>query len=344
MPKRVTIKDVARRANVSYQTVSKVMNGQAQVSKETHESIWQAIRDLGYRPHNTARNLRVRQSHMLGYSWRPVPPDQFNPILDKFLQSMVEAAEKAGYHLLPFPCPPDHAQVEVYRELIYSGLVDGFILSSTNVDDQRIAYLMDTGFPFVAFGRSNPEWDFPYVDVDGTAGLRVATDHLLHLGHQRIGLVAWPEDSLTGRFRVQGYLEAMQAAGRPNDGSLIARGEHSAQFGETTTRRWLALPADQRPTAIIALSDQMAIGAMNAIQEQGLDVGRDVAVVGFDDVPMAQYLRPPLTSLRQPTWEVGQRVVAMLIKLIRGEALEEHQVLIPPQLTVRASSNPGTPT
>ncbi len=343
MPERVTIKDVATRAKVSYQTVSKVVNGQAQVSSETRERIWQAIHDLGYRPHITARNLRVGASHMLGYSWRSVPSDQFNPVLDKFLQSMVEAAEKSGYHLLPFPCPPDHAQVEVYRELIFSGRVDGFVLSSTNLNDQRIAYLLDTGFQFVAFGRANPEWDFPYVDVDGAAGLRMATEHLLSLGHQRIALIGWPEESLTGKFRVQGYLEAMQAAGRSVDPSWIARGEHSAQFGEVTARRWLDLPADQRPTAIIALSDLMAIGAINAIQERGLEVGRDIAVVGFDDVPMAQYLRPPLTSLRQPIWEIGQQVVAMLIKLIRREPIEEQHVLLPPRLIVRASSGAGAP-
>jgi DNA-binding LacI/PurR family transcriptional regulator len=343
MPSRVTIKDVATRAQVSYQTVSKVVNGQAQVSNETRERIWQAIHDLGYRPHITARNLRVRASHMLGYSWRPVPPDQFNPILDKLLQSMVEAAEKSGYHLLPFPCPPDHAQIQVYRELIFSGRVDGFVLSSTNLGDQRIAYLLDTGFPFVAFGRANPEWDFPYVDVDGAAGLRAATEHLLSLGHQRIALIGWPEDSLTGKFRVRGYLEAMQAASRSVEPSWIARGEHSAQFGETAARQWLDVPTAQRPTAIIALSDLMAIGAMNAIQERGLEVGKDIAVVGFDDVPMAQYLRPPLTSLRQPIWEIGQQIVAMLIKLVRGEPLEEPRVLLPPRLIARASSGAGVP-
>jgi len=123
----------------------------------------------------------------------------------------------------------------------------------------------------------------------------MAVEHLLELGHRRIALIGWPEDSLTGRFREQGYLDAMQAAHLPVDPSQIARGEHSAQFGETATRQWIGLPADQRPTAIIALSDLMAVGAMNAIQGCGLEVGRDIAVVGFDDVPMAQYLRQPLT-------------------------------------------------
>jgi len=338
MARRVTLKDVAAQANVSYQTVSKVINDQAQVTEETRQRIWQAIRELGYRPNFAARNLKARRSRMIGYSWRPVPPDQFNPILDKFLQSMVEAAEAAGYHILPFPCPPDQAQVEVYQELVYTGRVDGFVLSSTNLDDQRIAYLMDIGFPFVAFGRANEDWVFPYVDVDGAAGTTMAVEHLLSLGHRQIGLIAWPEGSFTGDDRARGYREAMAAAGVLVDPAWIVRGPHAESFGRQAAAQLLDLPANRRPTAIIALSDVMAIGAMNEIQDRGLEVGGDVAVVGFDDAPMVQYLRPPLTSVRQPIWELGQRVIAMLTQLMDGQHLAECHVLLLPRLIVRASS------
>lgn len=338
MARRITLKDVAARANVSYQTVSKVINNRAQVTEETRQRIWQAIRELGYRPNFAARNLRARRSRMIGYSWRPVPPDQFNPILDKFLQSMVEATEAAGYHILPFPCPPDQAQVEAYQELVYTGRVDGLVLSSTNLDDQRIAYLMDVGFPFVAFGRANEDWDFPYVDVDGAAGIGMAVEHLLSLGHRRIGLIAWPEGSFTGDDRARGYRETMATAGVPVDPTWIVRGPHAESFGRQAVAQLLDLPANRRPTAIIALSDVMAIGAMNEIQDRGLEVGGDVAVVGFDDAPMAQYLRPPLTSVRQPIWEVGQRVIATLTRLMHGQPLAERHVLLLPRLIVRASS------
>jgi DNA-binding LacI/PurR family transcriptional regulator len=336
----VTLKQVAARAGVSYQTVSKLLNNQAQVSQETRQRIWQAIEELDYRPNVTARNLRTCQSRMIGYSWRSVPPDQLNPILDKFLQSMLEATERAGYHILPFPCPPDHAQIEVYRELVYTNRVDGFVLSSTNLNDQRITCLKEIGFPFVAFGRANQDWDssYVYVDVDGTAGVREATRHLLELGHWHIGLIGWPEDSLTGTFRLNGYLEAMAQAGLSVDPAWIVRTEHSATAGQRAAGQLLDLPPGRRPTAIIALSDVMAIGAMNEVQDRGLEVGRDVAVIGFDDVPMAQYLRPPLTSLRQPIWEVGQQVITMLISLMRGEEPPQRHVLLPPRLIVRASS------
>lgn len=338
MSRRITLKDVAARAGVSYQTVSKVLHNQAQVSEETRERILQAIEELGYRPNVMARNLKARESRMIGYSWRPVPPDQFNPILDKFLQSMLEATARAGYHILPFPCPSDHVQIDVYRELIYTNRVDGFVLSSTNLNDQRVAYLKEMDFPFVAFGRANPEWTFPYVDVDGAAGVGEAVRHLLDLGHRRIGLIGWPEDSLTGAFRLNGYLEAMAEAGIPPDPAWIIRTEHSATSGQWAAGQLLDLPPARRPTAIVVLSDVMAVGAMNEIQDRGLEVGRDVAVIGFDDVPLAQYLRPPLTTLRQPIWEIGQQVISMLIQLIQGEEPAERQVLLPARLIVRASS------
>jgi DNA-binding LacI/PurR family transcriptional regulator len=345
MPRQVTLKDVAAKAAVSPETISKVINHKAQVSPETAARIWQAIRELGYRPNVTARNLRSRQSRMIGYSWRPAPAGQFNPILDHFIQSMVEAAGAAGYHLLPFPCPPDHAQVEAYQELVDTNRVDGFILSSTNVQDQRIAYLQKIRFPFVAFGRANEEWDFPYLDVDGAAGVRAATEHLLPLGHRRVAAIAWPDGSSTGALRLMGYREAMAAAGILIDPAWIVRGEHSAAFGQRATAELLDLPPARRPTAIVALSDLMAIGAMNEIHDRGLEVGHDIAVIGFDDVPMAQYLRPPLTTLRQPVWEIGQRAIAMLLQLLNGESLPERRILLPPELIVRASSGgPRTET
>ena len=171
MPPLVTLKAVAAHAGVSYQTVSKVLNGQLQVSKETHQRIMEAVNELGYRPNQMARNMRAKRSYMIGYSWAQVPAGQVNHILDQFLTSMVLEAEAAGYHLLPFPFRDgEQAQVETYRELIDTGRVDGFVLSSVNYNDPRIPFLLERKFPFVAFGRSNPELDFPSVEVDNPDG------------------------------------------------------------------------------------------------------------------------------------------------------------------------------
>lgn len=339
MSNRVTLKQVAAQAGVSYQTVSKVLNGQAQVSKETEERIWEAARALGYHPNQIARSLRSQRSRLIGYSWEPTPRDQVNPILDRYLQSMAEAAETAGYHLLAFPHHSGVAWTDSYRDLINTNRVDGFVVSSVEFDDARIATLLERKFPFVAFGRSNPDWDFPYVDVDGGGGMRMVVEHLLELGHRRIAALAWPEASRVGQNRLEGYLAAFAATGIEAPApDLILRGEGSYQFGYDSTSRLLELPVDERPTAIACLNDSMAIGSMNAAQEKGLRVSEQVAITGFDDLPMVQYLSPPLTSVRQPIWEIGQRVMSMLLGILHETPPEEPHVLLMPRLIVRKSS------
>jgi len=341
--KRVTLKDVAKHAGVSYQTVSKLINGQIRLSEETERRIWQSIEILGYTPHYTARSLRSQRSFTIGYSWPPSPPDETNPILDQFLQSMFVAAEKRGYYLLMFPYHFDTPrQIAAYGELIDTGRVDGFVLSSVEFDDPRIRFLQERKFPFVAFGRSNPDWVFPCIDVDGGRGLYEATRHLIALGHRRIAALAWPEESRVGANRLQGFFAALQEANLPIPEHYVLRGEGRLDFGYRATLTLLDLPLQQRPTAIVALNDYMAIGAMQAVQERGLRVGTDVAITGFDDIPLARYLTPPLTSIRQPIWEIGQMVIQRLIDLIETNQKPEPEcLLIAPTLIVRASSDPS---
>ncbi len=334
----VTIRDVARRAGVSIATVSYVLNESGPVSEATRQRVLEVAAELGYRPSVIAQGLRAQESRNIGYSCHDVLPELWHPILDRFLHSMTVAAETYGYHILMFTSRRDDKPWLAYEELILTGRVDGFILSGTNLNDGRIRYLLDKGFPFVAFGRANEEWDFPYVDVDGEIGGRQVVEHLLSLGHRRIGLIAWPETSLTGHYRYLGYIAALREAGVSPDPAWIVRVEHAEASGARAMRTLLSLPYDCRPTAVLALSDLMAIGAMQAIYEAGLQPGKDIAIVGFDDMPTVRYLHPPLTSVHQFIEEVGERVIDMLVRLIRGEELEEQKVLLPPKLVVRASS------
>ena len=338
MASKTTLKQVAALAGVSYQTVSKVLNKQAQVSKETEQRIHEAVRELGYRPNQIARNMRAKRSFMIGYSWAQTSPNQVNHILDQLLPSMVREAEAAGYHLLPFPFREGDGLVDAYRELNDTGRVDGFVLSSVNYNDSRITFLLERKFPFVAFGRSNPELDFPYVDVDGFDGIRQVTQYLISGGHRRIAIVAWPEDSRVGNDRVRGYVDSMQAAGIEICAEWIERGEGTFEFGREAAARLLKLPAAIRPTAVIALNDTQAIGVLHVAREEGLEVGRELAVIGFDDAPMSQYLFPALTTVRQPIQEAGRKCVEVLISRINGEESAEYQVLLLPELVVRASA------
>ncbi len=342
MPKqRVTLKEVASSAGVSYQTVSKVINHQVHISKETEARIWQAVRDLGYHPNYTARSLRSRRSFTIGYSWPPTPPDHANPILDQFLQSMFMAAEERGYYLLCFPYHDDPVKMlATYSELVNTSRVDGFILSSVEYDDPRILLLQESNSPFVAFGRSNPEMVFPWIDVDGGQGIYLAVKHLLAAGHSKIAALAWPKESRVGNNRMEGYFNALEHAGISPESEWIKRGQGNFSFGFQAMQELLDLPKTTRPTALITLNDPMAIGALQAAKERGLQIGGEFAIAGFDDSPMVQYLDPPLTSVRQPVWEVGQRIIPMLLEYIEhGYPPEPPCVLINPQLIVRSSTS-----
>ena len=338
MGNRTTLKEVALKAKVSYQTVSKVVNHQIQVSPATEERIWQAVQELDYRPNLVARSLRSARTKLIGYSWAPTPPDQPNPILDQFLQSMLSEAEGAAYHLLAFPYHTGEEWTAVYRELIYTNRVDGFILSSVEFDDPRIQFLHAQSFPFVAFGRETETLDFPYVDVDGAAGMRMVIEHLVALGHRRFGILAWPASSRVGQNRMEGVAQNLAAAGIGMSDDCLLRGEGNYTFGFQAAHSLLSRPAPQRPTAIVAFNDIMAIGAMNAVRELGLQVGADVAVTGFDDAPMTQYLNPSLTTVRQPIWEVGRRVMSMMLEILDGRQPVDRHQLVTPRLIIREST------
>ena len=341
-PRRVTIKEVAQRAGVSYQTVSKLLNGQVQLAPATQARILEAVRELNYRPLYSARSLRSQRSRTLGYSWTPTPSDQANQILDTLLQSMLLAAEAEEYHLLCFPHHPEPGrQLGSYIELYETGRVDGFILSSIEYNDPRVLYLIEHSVPFVAFGRSNAGIDFPCIDVDGGLGLRMAVQHLLSLGHRRIAALAWPDTSRVGNNRLEGYFNALIETGIQPPAAWIRRGEGRVAFGEYAAAELLDLPASQRPTAIVALNDPMAIGAMRTAGRRGLQVGADLAVTGFDDTPLAYYIQPSLTSVRQPIWEIGQRLIRLMLDLLPSNPPAQPScTLLAPELIVRASSAP----
>jgi DNA-binding LacI/PurR family transcriptional regulator len=340
MVKTVTLKMVADEAGVSYQTVSKVINNKANVSPETEKRILDVIRKLGYTPNHTAKSLREQCTKTIGYSWEPSPPDQTNPILDEFLQSMFRTAEVYGYYLLCFPFHHDEQkQVETYRSLFEAGRVDGFILSRLNYDDPCVNCLIENNVPFMAFGRPADSSFFPYIDVDGALGIKMVTEHLISMGHKKIGTLAWPEDSRVGNNRMEGYFSAMKEAGIEIESDWIRRGEGDYDNGHRMTYDLLELPNWKQPTAVIAMNDLMAIGAMAAIRSKGLTPGGDVAVTGFDDTPTARFLNPPLTTLRQPVTEIGRNLMVRFIRYLEtGRYTEPVCELIAPELIIREST------
>jgi DNA-binding LacI/PurR family transcriptional regulator len=335
-----TIKDVAREAGVSIATVSYVLNNKNTFFSEgTRQQVLEAVERIGYTPNVTARNLKSSQTRLIGYAWHEVPYGQVNSVLDHFTYSLAQSAEAAGYHVLTFTHPL-HDPVPVYEELIKTHRVDGVVLAGTIANDERIRFLIEAEFPFVSFGRSNPEWHFPWVDTDGQRGICEAVNYLHNLGHRRIAIAAWPEESISGEFRVAGYVEALQKAGLALYPDYILRGIHSEKFGREALAYWYRLPEAERPTAVIAVSDLIAVGVMNEARERGMVIGDTLSVIGFDDAPMGQYLTPSLTTVRQPIGEISQALVTMLESILDKRILTEHKLLIAPQLIVRNSCGP----
>lgn len=335
---RITLKDVAAEAGVSYQTVSKLLNDKANITAETESRIWEAIDKLGYRPNVSARNLRTQSSNLIGYGWRQADQLSPRPVLDDFLFTAAHTARQRGFHLLTFAMSDDQFfDASVYEELYGRRQVEGFILADTNYDDPRIARLMELDIPFVSFGRANDAWDFCWVDVDGEAGLRVVTDHLIRQGHEKIAFLTWEKGSMAGADREAGYVSAMHTAALPINPAWIVRGENTVEFGSRGLQTLLNLPQTDRPTAVACVTDLVAIGAMNRAAALGLQVGRDLAVTGFDNVPMSEFLYPPLTTVSQPIAEVGEQMIAMLFALLDGEPIEQKGVLLKPQLVIRES-------
>jgi DNA-binding LacI/PurR family transcriptional regulator len=179
-----------------------------------------------------------------------------------------------------------------------------------------------------------------WVDTDGTNGLLQAVRYLVELGHQRIAMIAWPEDSLTGGYRLHGYLQGLAEAGIPANPAYVVRCEHDEQTGRQAMTQLLKLPREQQPTAVVTVSDLVAIGAMDAAEQHGLVVGRDISIIGFDDAPMSRYLRPSLTTLRQPIPEIGQTIVSMLEDVLSRNEPQQRHHLIEPTLVIRASCAP----
>jgi len=333
-----TIKDVAREAGVSTATVSYVLNQKKSylISPATRELVLDAVKKVGYAPNTAARNLKVSQSHLIGYAWHVAPSHGMNAVLDSFTYYLAQSAEAAGYHLLTFT-HNTQGPLPVYEEMIQSGRVDAFVLSDTTIDDKRILYLQEMGYPFVSFGRSNPDWDFPWVDTDGKQGIEQAVQYLLDLGHRRIAMAAWPEDSISGTTRADGYISRMQAAGLSIPSSYIQRGEHSEEAGQRAFNYWMQLEPHERPTAIVCITDLVASGVMSAAEAHGLAVGRDISVIGFDDAPLAQYIRPHLTTIQQAIPEITQALLKMLESVLNKDASAPRQCLIAPRLIIRDS-------
>jgi LacI family transcriptional regulator len=332
----VTLKDIARAVGKSVTTVSSALNDYDDVSEETKTLVRQVAREMGYTPNIVAQRLRRNRTDTLGLIIPTFGPRFSDPYFSELLAGIGNQAAANGLDLLVSTRAPGPDEDEAYRRLVSGRRVDGLLVVRTRHDDQRIAFLIERGFPFVAFGRTQQNFDFPYVDEDGVSGMKLATQHLINNCHRRIAFIAAPPDLMFAEYRLTGFRLAMQENDLAVDESLVVVGDLTQRTGCRLAGELLDRP--DRPTAIVACNDLMALGAVTAAQERDLVVGQDVAITGFDDIPPAQYSHPPLTTVHQPIYRIGRMICDMLISCIKGEPLPERHVLLQPSLVIRLSS------
>ena len=332
-----TLATVAQAAGVSRQTVSNALNSPELLRPETLVRVQLAIDELGYTPNRAARNLRTRTSHLVGLRLDPALEGTASGLMDRFLHSLVESCKEAGLHVLLFTAADVNDPLDGYDALLRSAAVDAFVVTDTYRGNPQAAWLGERQVPFVAFGRpwGESQASFPWVDVDGRAGVMLAGDHLADRGHQRVAWVGWQKSSYIGEDRRSGWVDRMHERDLSTS-KLSARGEDTIEFGRRAAH---ALLDSHDPTAFVCVSDTIAMGVLQAIADRGRTPGPDdVAVVGFDDSLAAQVVPPGLTSVRQPLEEVAAQIVRLLDDRLAMRSSRCTNVILSPELRLRGTS------
>jgi LacI family transcriptional regulator len=326
-----TIVEVARRARVSPSTVSHVINRTRFVADDTRARVETAIEALGYRPNALARSLRVGHSHTLGL----VLPDSANPFFAELGREIELAAFDAGFTVVLCNTGNDVERERLHLSVLAKQQVDGIIVIATDEPGDALRSVARHHLPVLVMDRERPDLPLDSVIADHLRGGQLATEHLLGFGHRRVGCIAGPRHVSTSNLRVAGYGKALHAAAIPLDPRLVVHGDFHAASGCSAARTLLALP--RPPSAVFACNDLMAIGVLHAAAELGRRVPQDLAVVGYDDLELAPYTFPPLTTVAQPKREMGRRAVQLITRRVGEERLAPQRALLPVTLAVRRS-------
>ncbi len=331
----LTLEDVAKKAGVSRSTVSRVVNGYENISDDIRNRVLQVIEETGYHPNAAARALASQRSQIIGlilpHSVSMLFTDPYYPHL---LKGICQACNYHHYTLAFFLFSSEEDEQVNFNSIPSNGLLDGVIVQSDHHGKQKlINHLLERKMPHVVIGRPKQPEKVSFVDVDNIYGAKVAVTHLINLGYQRISTITGPLQSTVGIDRRKGYVDALAKQSIRVNPELIEEGDFTEQGGYNAMQQLLS----RKPDAVFAASDMMAFGAIRAIKEHNLNIPEDIAIIGFDDIPITMLTNVNLTTVYQPVNELGERAVGLLLDNIENGSGPPQNVILKSKLVIRST-------
>ncbi len=325
----VTIKDVAREAGVSVATVSRTLNRAERVSPGVRDRVITTVERLGYRPNAVARSLRSRSTRTLGL----VIPNVSNPFFTQMSRSVEDAARERGYSLVLGNTDEDPDKEAEYLDVLLEKQVDGIIVSPARATSPQLEIVARAGVPVVFLDRYVRGIAAPVVRAEGRRAVEQLVEHMMSLGHEKLAIISGPPETIPGMERMEAFLEGAGARGAPVREEYVKIGDFRRESGRQAMQDLLAL--DDKPTAVFAANNLMALGALQALKRAGVRVPEDLSFASFDDVSWFELVEPPVTAISQPVAELGAAAARMLPELVEG--VEVESVVLEAKLVMRGS-------
>ncbi len=326
-----TIKDVARLVGVHPSTVSRVINDHPRISERTRNKVLFAIKKLGYTPDAIARGLKLKKTYTLGV----LIPDITNPFFAEIARGVEDAANKNGFNVILCNTDDKLKKERTYLDILKERRVDGLILGTAHIKDKSILELEKKKFPYILISRNIEKLSKNCIIIDDVKGGIMATEYLIKLGHRRIAHITGPLKTRSALNRLKGYKLTLKEYEIEYKDELVGEGDFRIKGGYQVMKRFLKLT--EPPTAIFAANDLLALGAMQTIQKKNFHIPEDFSVIGFNDIKLASFIYPPLTTIRQPMLEMGASSVKMLIKIIEEGEFNQRKLMLKPELIIRES-------
>ncbi|WP_158734591.1 LacI family DNA-binding transcriptional regulator [Alteribacillus sp. YIM 98480] len=322
--------DVAKMANVSPATVSRVLSNPDLVSKQTRDKVLEVIDKVNYQPHIVARQFRTKVTKTI----LAVVPDITSDFFSEVLRGIEHVAINEGYQVILGDTEHSLERESDYVNLLLQKQVDGMVLLTAKLEKERLEELAEH-FPIVLACEYIDGLNVPTVSIDNISAARKATEHLIHLGHKQIAHICGPMNVILSRDRLRGFRQAMMSHDLDVDPSFIQEGGLTIESGYNQMTKLLAL--ETPPTGVFVYNDEMAMGAIKAVKESGLQVPEDIAIVGFDNLKMSMVIEPHLTSIDQPKYDIGQKAMNLLVQMINKEQIKKRSFVMKDELIIRDS-------